>query len=591
MLSNISEFEVLLARYDDDPAICSKMLRTYALTEPQNFLAYAEECILSQSPTRAVKFVAGLAISSGLMDRLIAAYSTSREQTITLARRLMTCDSRFDLTFLEFLQKPRPAHPGEENFFHAGLDILDAISESDKLVPGVLKILKHPNPKVRSKAALFVGSRTQNLAWAANRTEDYDPRVRANIIESLYGINSDFVEKIFRDNVNDEHNRVAGNAVLGLYLLGDASSVPLIYDMAKHPEARFRNTSAWLMGRTGDPRFAHAFSELMNDPEPLVRAQAFKGLGEVRKALRSAVTRPEWTASIVKATLTGDAHLIATVHDESGQPVRGLSGTSFIVKSGSPAKAVRRYAADEYDCRSALNVAFILCLPEQNAEAAEARFTKVVQSCASLRRSKDKWAVVKVNPFATATRHDSSSSESYGQYKKMSILHVDYVGPGAAAQELPRLEYTNSPQRIDAMLRERPLTVSSPGDDLNRSVLDCLLRVDVASSDPALIFLGAGPQPHLIPDLAARKDLAGSVHVCAEHHAWQTDDVRAVTDATKGSFLTPAEPGDLQPRAFALYSSLMHHYRIGWSAPDTPEPVELDVFAEHGRASASVEAA
>jgi|SRR5450755_1008407 len=61
----------------------------------------------------------------------------------------------------------------------------------------------------------------------------------------------------------------------------------LLDEMRRHPEARFRNTAAWLMGRTGDPRFALAFSELMSDADEFVRTQSFKGLGAAKGAARS----------------------------------------------------------------------------------------------------------------------------------------------------------------------------------------------------------------------------------------------------------------------------------------------------------------
>ena len=99
------------------------------------------------------------------------------------------------------------------------------------MVPYVLRMLRHhPNPKVRSEAALFVGSRTQNRAWIAKCTQDYDPRVRANILESLHGVKTDFVNQMFWDNVADENNRVAGNAVLGLYLHGQTAAILLIHE-------------------------------------------------------------------------------------------------------------------------------------------------------------------------------------------------------------------------------------------------------------------------------------------------------------------------------------------------------------------------
>jgi HEAT repeats len=599
MLANESEFEVLLARYDDDPGICSKILRTHSVTEPKVFLEYARKAILDHPVNRALKFIAGVAISAGLMDVLLDLYISNRPQCMALAQKTMACDPRFDVTFLEFLQRPPAGKTSEEVLFHAGLDILDLISEGDRLVPGVLKILKHPNPKVRSKAALFIGSRTQNLAWAASRAQEYDARVRANIIESLYGINSDFVQQIFRNNANDENNRVAGNAVLGLYLLGDTSAIPLIHELARHPDSRFRNTSAWLMGRTGDPRFAQSFSELMNDPDELVRAQAFKGLGEVRKALRASATRPELRAGIVKVSTEEMPHLIATLHDGSGQPVRGLRPTSFILKAGTPARPVRQFTVDEYDCRSSLSVAFVLCLPEQDEAAAEARFVQAIQACNGLRRPKDRWAVVKLGAkLNQKTRFGAPASADAGfRYRqKWAILNVDTTETAAganqsAAQDPHGYEYSATQPRIDAMLREAPLSIGAGATDEGaKTVLDSLLRVDIAWGNPHLIFLGAGPYPHLVEGLAAKgPDVAATVHVVAQSEAWREPGVGELAAKTGGVYRTAADQAAVAKACFETYSSLLHHYRIGWK-DEAADGLELDVYSDSGKGSATYEA-
>jgi hypothetical protein len=592
MLSNPSEFEVLLERYDDDPGICSKLLRTHAQSDPKTFLAYAQKAILDRPVSRALRFITGLAATVGLIEFLLDLYSRSRQSAIALAQKVTACDPRFDHALLEFLQRPQPAQVKEEQFFHMGLDILDVISTGDQLVAGVLKILKHPNPKVRSKAALFVGSRTQNLAWAATGTQDYDPRVRANVIESLYGLNSDFVVQMFRDNVVAENNRVAGNAVLGLYLLGHCAAIPLIYEMNRHPEPRFRNTAAWIMGRTGDPRFALAFSELLNDPDELVRAQAFKGLGEVKKAIRASEKRPQLKSAIVKAEMGDWSTLVTTVRYLNGQPVHGISPTSFIVKTGS--KPVRSYVVDEYDFRNSLSVAFIMCLPEHNEAEAEARFVKAIQACNCLRRAKDRWAILKIQAKPAGSRLEIPRAETFKPRNKLSILNVDLepetsnlrapvATPGPSA-----FEYSATPAVIDAMLRENPiwLNESASDDAIAGSVLSSLLRVDFGTANPHLIFLADSPKTHLIPALSAKgADLGASVHVLAQSPAWDTEEVRQLVGATGGMHRSTSDNDALPEICADTYSSLLHHYRIGWQ--NGSGNLELDIYSESGKASAS----
>ena len=601
MLSNEAEFEVLLARYEDDPGICSKILRTYSLTEPRVFLEYAQNALLTYPVSRSLKFIAGLALSAGLMDQLLELYVKARSRCMQLAQKLMACDARFDVTFLEFLQRPRPGEGGEENFYYAGLDILDLISQGDRLVPGVLKILKHHNPKVRSKAALFIGSRTQNLAWAASRTQEYDARVRANILESLFGINSDFVHQIFRNNIGDENNRVAGNAVLGLYLVGDCSSIPLIFDLMRHPDARFRNTCAWIMGRTGDPRFSQSISEMINDCDEVVRAQAFKGLSEIRKALRAQASRPELRSRIIKVTAETPS-LITTVCHDTKLPVQGIPATGFVLRSGSPLKHVRHFSVEEYDCRSSLNVAFVLCPPADDETGATDAFVKAIEACATLRRSKDRWAILKISPKCRPSRCGGSSSVAksdalYRQRNKWSILHVDMddlgtLGTASTNQDLHNFDYSNAPARVEAMLRD-PAVIIGQGaeDDSARVVINSLLRGDVASGNPHLIFLGAGPESHLIEPLQARgSDLPAVVHVLGQSGPFQSDACRELSLQTGGVFRAVNSYAEMEQACFDTYVSLVHHYRISWKEAPA-EILELDIRCEQGRTSCSYQAA
>jgi hypothetical protein len=102
--------------------------------DPKSFLDYAQEALLERPVSRALKFIAGLAIANGLIEALLRLYPRSREDALAIAQKAIACDPRFDYTLLEILQRPIPAQLGE-TAFHVGLDILDAISPGDRLVP------------------------------------------------------------------------------------------------------------------------------------------------------------------------------------------------------------------------------------------------------------------------------------------------------------------------------------------------------------------------------------------------------------------------------------------------------------------------
>jgi hypothetical protein len=331
----------------------------------------------------------------------------------------------------------------------------------------------------------------------------------------------------------------------------------------------------------------------LNDHDELVRAQAFKGLGEVRKALRYSANQPELRASIVKVNPEEPASsLIATVCNDTGQPIRAIPPTGFILRGGTPARPARHFTVEEYDCRSSLSVAFVLCLPGQEEAAAEEAFGKAIEACNTLRRSKDRWTIVKISPKLQPVRNrvdTTTRSDLYRARQKWSILHVDF-DPSAIipAQETPPFEYTNVQTRIDAMLRESPVMIGAgANDDAASVVINSLLRGDTASGNPHILFFGSGPHPHLIEPLQARgPELPACVHVLAQSPAWRSEACQNLARATSGTYQSVDTYNTLSKTCFETYSSLLHHYRINWK--ETPvENLELEVRCEEGRAAAS----
>jgi HEAT repeat protein len=80
---------------------------------------------------------------------------------------------------------------------------------------------------------------------------------------------------------------VIGNALLGLYFLGETSDViDYASEMARSPEALHRAAAAWVMGRTGETIFTGVLRELVQDPNPLVRRNALHSLRRINAASR-----------------------------------------------------------------------------------------------------------------------------------------------------------------------------------------------------------------------------------------------------------------------------------------------------------------
>lgn len=178
------------------------------------------------------------------------------------------------------------------------LDVLDEFSPGRRLVMTLSQLVRDTDQPVASKAALVMGRRVENASWVESQLASQDARVRANVIESLWGVQSLQARKWMRAALDDAHNRVVGNALVGLFQVGDREAVPRLKEMLKHKRPEFRSTAAWAMGRTGAEEFRAALTEALNDEDPNVRRNAELSLAKLPDLAiaGSAVPAPESNA-------------------------------------------------------------------------------------------------------------------------------------------------------------------------------------------------------------------------------------------------------------------------------------------------------
>jgi len=206
------------------------------------------------------------------------------DQAVQRAKGAMMRDSMFDV----YLARSLPGREFgpkllDDRQAERALHILDAISGGRRLVTALNFLMHSENSRLRSKAALFLARRIENMTWVAIHSTEVDSRVRANIIEGLWGIDAEEVRELLRSKVNASEPRVAGNAIFGLHLLGDPTADEHVRRLATHASAKFRATAAWVMGATGDPAWLDSLGQLARDPNPKVRGAALRAAVRLRR--------------------------------------------------------------------------------------------------------------------------------------------------------------------------------------------------------------------------------------------------------------------------------------------------------------------
>jgi hypothetical protein len=387
----------MLVRNLDRDAVRSKRLIRQLLDEDRAaFLRNALQVLRNEIDSPGAQHLVGLLVANGLLLPVLCDPALGRERALAFAQAAAHLDPDVDLALARAL-----ADNAGETEHHARLmEILGVISDGIRIFPSLVRLLRHPNPHIRSKAVLLIGRGNRSPKWIRQRLADTDPRIRANAAEALWDVRTAEARELLQSLVRDSNNRVAGNAILGLYRLGDPAMIPEIAAMARHDSALFRATAAWVMGETGDPRFTETVAGLLREPNAVVRKRAFAALGSLRAAAGQAARGPRRRLSA--RLLESDPGKRRVMLSVEGCP--SLLPTQVLVaEDGEP---VLRYRVVERPLPETISVVFLVPRSNQNPAAA----------CLPWKRPQDLWASIcyagKAQPVADVSLRFHSTPEA-----------------------------------------------------------------------------------------------------------------------------------------------------------------------------------
>ncbi len=287
--------EELVKAYDLPRSTARSELHDLLNADPVRFCRHIGQLVQGLPENAAVcQFLAGLLAGYDKLPRVLAdPAAMNPREAVALARWVARTDPLLDSKFAQWLLRGLGNRPDPEAADPARilriLEILGALSENPRIVPTLVQLFRHQNPRVRSKAALLAGRSLKSGQWAQQWLTEPDARVRANVIESLWGTQGSAVAEAYKIALRDSHSRVVGNALVGLYLLGDPTAAELLAEMARHKSAAFRATAAWAMGFIEDPQFLPTLGRMLKDPEPLVRRNVLRALARIKRATSQAL--------------------------------------------------------------------------------------------------------------------------------------------------------------------------------------------------------------------------------------------------------------------------------------------------------------
>lgn len=203
-----------------------------------------------------------------------------------LARSLQLADPRFDIR-LTHAAIEWGAVGGYEKHMRQCLGILEEMGSGSRINSGLVQLLKCSNPSVRSKVVDILIRSSANAANIREWLRDPDPRIRANVLESLSEVGRDgkWIQQILLDNLNDPHGRAAANAAIGLHRLGvEDAAVARLFEMATSGDPVIRCSAAWAIGQVPNVKLFDCLNQLRTDANERVRWHALKSLGNFNRA-------------------------------------------------------------------------------------------------------------------------------------------------------------------------------------------------------------------------------------------------------------------------------------------------------------------
>jgi hypothetical protein len=280
------KIQLALEVYAQDPEGAAQSLRALMEQDLTQFVRASAALRTHGDSPGFQPLIKLLAQNNGVLRQLCDPELLDKESSIDLAQRIARIEPELDSRLVRLLpgRGSDNSDPANALISERVLELLGSITVSNRVVPMLAHLIKHPNARLRAKVSLLIARWTRNVRMAEDRLEETDARVRANAIEALWGDKTSRATTVLWRAVNDVDNRVVGNALFGLYELRDQKIIPYILNMAAHQKPKFRATAAWTMGQTHDPQFLPALESLTHDLYAAVRKSATRAMGQIRKA-------------------------------------------------------------------------------------------------------------------------------------------------------------------------------------------------------------------------------------------------------------------------------------------------------------------
>jgi HEAT repeat protein len=323
------------------------------------------------------------------------------------------------------------------------LQIFGQSTNSARLLSVLSGLLRHPNAKIRSKVTAIAGKVTHRFDWVEQLSAEDDERVRANALEALWkpGLPEQCRSTLWA-SVCDGNNRVAGNALLGLYRHGDSRCIAPISALTAHVEEKFRATAAWVIAQTGDERFRERLLPLLDDQDTLVRQNAVQALKRLDESERTATEEIRLIPFSVREAnpLKQTIHVAAVSMQGTLLPL--LAPTDFRLWRNST--FIESYTVTSRPAREGISVTFAFPGIDNRRNDLRQKWGAILTRCFPQKRRLDYWGLLEYGdapereePKTGNRTANTSASKMRPVFVRNSLELEDFVKPMMKSKARP----------------------------------------------------------------------------------------------------------------------------------------------------------
>jgi HEAT repeat protein len=274
------------------------------------------------------------------------------------------------------------------------LEIIEALDCGQHILKARPVLLAHPDLHVRSKATLIIARASRNADWILRQLLEPDARVQANAVEAVWGIDTPEIRKVFSAAARSPHNRVAMNALVGLYRQGDVTSIARILAAAEHEYSEpFRASARWAMGETGDPRFLPYLNSAFRTDPPKRRAVAIRALARIRRNLgpyeQAERVRPEVLSAV--AETAGSRRVELSLHRNGDWEHTLFAPADFVITEDDC--LVTRYSVNARTDPEVLVIGFAIPRIPLRSDPYSMAIESGLRACLEWKRKTDLWCI------------------------------------------------------------------------------------------------------------------------------------------------------------------------------------------------------